>query len=183
MSTTTELLTAEDLWRRPNDHMRHELVRGELRTMAPAGGEHGYIGMQLSVQLANYVRQHKLGVVLCAETGFVLTHNPDTVRAPDAAFISQTRIPITGIPQKFWPGAPDLAVEVVSPSDKLREIEEKVDDWLAAGTALVWVINPKRRRVTVYRPPRSVTILTADEELDGQEVVPGFRCRVGDLFP
>jgi Uma2 family endonuclease len=183
MSTTTELLTADDLWRRPNDHMRHELVRGELRTMAPAGGEHGFIGMQLSAQLAIYVRRHKLGVVVGAETGFVLTHNPDTVRAPDAAFISQMRIPTTGIPKKFWPGAPDLAVEVVSPSDKLREVEEKVDDWLAAGTAMVWVINPKRRRVTVYRPPRSVTILTADEQLDGQDIVPGFHCPVGELFP
>ena len=78
--------------------------------------------------------------------------------------------------------APDLAIEVISPSDKLREVEEKVDEWLAAGTTLVWVINPERKRVTVYRAPRSVTILTADDELDGQDVVPGFKCRVADLF-
>ena len=101
MSTTTQILTADDLWRLPNDHMRHELVRGELRTMAPAGGEHGFIGMQLSAQLANYVRQHKLGAVFASETGFVLTHNPDTVRAPDAAFVSTARIPATGIPESF----------------------------------------------------------------------------------
>jgi Uma2 family endonuclease len=183
MSTTTQVFTADDLWRLRNDDMRHELVQGELRTMAPAGGEHGAIGIRTAGPLWAFVEQRKLGVVVGSETGFVLARNPDTVRAPDVAFISAARVPSAGIPQKFWPGAPDLAVEVISPGDTLQEVEEKVDEWLAAGTTLVWVINPKRKRVTVYRPPRSVTILEIGEELDGQDVVPGFKCRVADLFP
>jgi Uma2 family endonuclease len=151
--------------------------------MAPAGWEHGAIGMRIGGPLSVFVQANKLGEVVGSDTGFVLARNPDTVRAPDMAFISSSRIQATGVPQKFWPGAPDLAVEVISPGDTLQEVEEKVDEWLAAGTRLVWVINPKRRRITVYRPPRSVTILTADEQLDGEDVVPGFCCRVGDLFP
>ena len=182
MSTITQLLTADDLWRLPDDGMRHELVQGELRTMAPGGSEHGAINMDLAGLLWNFVRKHKLGRIFSADTGFVLASNPDTVRAPDVAFVSAARLAALGMPQKFWPGAPDLAVETISPSDTLQAVEEKVDEWLAAGTALVWIINPKRKRVTVYRAPRSVTILTADDELDGQDVVPGFKCRVADLF-
>ena len=182
MSTITQLLTADDLWRLPDDGMRHELVQGELRTMAPGGSEHGAINMDLGGPLWTFVRKHKLGRIFSADTGFVLTQNPDTVRAPDLAFVSAARIAAVGMPQKFWPGAPDLAVEIVSPSDTLQDVEEKVDEWLAAGTTLVWVINPRRKRVTVYRAPRSVTILEVDDELDGQDVVPGFKCRVADLF-
>ena len=86
------------------------------------------------------------------------------------------------MPRGFWPGAPDLAVEVVSPSDTLIEVEEKVQDWLTAGTRMVWVVNPRRKAVAVHRSPTDVTILTADQELDGADVVPGFGCRVADIF-
>jgi Uma2 family endonuclease len=183
MSTTTQLMTADDLWRLPDDGMRHELVQGELQTMAPGGSEHGAINMDLAGLLWHFVRKHKLGRVFSSDTGFVLASNPDTVRAPDVAFVSAARLAAVGLPQKFWPGAPDLAIETISPSDTLQAVEEKVDEWLAAGTTLVWVLNPKRKRVTVYRAPRSVTILEAGDELDGQDVVPGFKCGVADVFP
>jgi Uma2 family endonuclease len=183
MSTAARLVTAEELQRLPANHQRQELVKGELRTMPPSGGEHGATVMEVSVPLATHVKQHGLGLTFGAETGFLLARDPDTVRAPDLAFVSRARIPSSGVPPSgFWPGAPDLAVEVLSPNDTAVEVEDKVSEWLEAGTRMVWVVNPRRRTVTVYRTPRGGTILGADDELDGQEVVPGFRCRVASLF-
>jgi Uma2 family endonuclease len=182
MSSVTQLMTADDLWRLPQDGLRHELVRGELRTMPPAGFDHGVRIVKLTVPLAQHVDGHGLGVVVGADTGFVLARDPDTVRAPDIAFVRQERIPGTGHPRGFWDGAPDLAVEVISPSDTYSEVEEKVDDWLAAGTRMVWVINPRRRTVTVYRSRTAIAILGASDVLDGQDVLPGFSCPVGDIF-
>jgi Uma2 family endonuclease len=182
MRTATRLMTADELWRLPDDHMVHELVRGELRTMAPSGSEHGFLGMRLGARLMMYVESRKLGCVFNSDTGFVLGRDPDTVRAPDTAFVSQARIPAGGLPVKYFPGAPDLAVEVISPSDTLEEVEEKVADYLAAGTRLVWVVNPRRKTVTVYRSPEAAQILRGDDELDGGDVVPGFRCAVAEVF-
>lgn len=182
MSSVTQLLTADDLWDLPPDGQRHELVRGELRTMPPAGFEHGYVGGRILSPLERFVEGNKLGVVVTAETGFVIARDPDTVRAPDAAFVSQERIAATGIPKKYWPGAPDLAVEVVSPNDTVYEVDEKVQEWLDAGARLVWVINPRRRTVTVYGPAAKPVILTESDTLDGQDVVPGFRVGVAELF-
>jgi Uma2 family endonuclease len=181
MSTQARLLTAEDLWNMPGDQ-RRELVRGELRTMGPAGSEHGAIIINLSVLLAVYVRQHKLGVVFGAETGFVLARDPDVVRGADVSFVKALRIPRTGIPKKFWEGVPDLAVEVVSPSDSLEEVEEKVDDYLNAGTALVWVVNPRRRTIAVHRSGQNPRILHEGGTLTGEDVIPGFECRVAEAF-
>jgi Uma2 family endonuclease len=182
MSSVTQLMTADDLWRLPQDGQRHELVRGELRTMPPAGFDHGAKVVNLTLPLAQHVRAQQLGVVVGAETEFVLARDPDTVRAPDIAFVRQERIPAAGNPRGFWDGAPDLAVEVVSPGDTFSEVEEKVEDWLAAGTRMVWVVNPRRRSVTVYRSRTAIAILTPDDVLDGQDVVPGFGCRVGEVF-
>lgn len=178
----TDLMTAEDLERLPANGMRHELVRGELRTMPPAGGEHGYFGVNLTLPMGNHAKANKLGIVLGAETGFKLATNPDTVRAPDVAFIRKARIPPTGIPRGYWPGAPDVAVEVVSPSDTVDEVEEKVQEWLAAGTALVWIVYPRSRTVAVHRSPTDVTILSEKDELDGETVMPGFRFPVREVF-
>src|SRR6266545_2853554 len=178
---TTAPLTADDLWKLPRDGQRRELVKGELRTMPPAGFDHGAVGINLSTPLDQHVRAHQLGVVVAAETGFLLARDPDTVRGADLAFVRRERIPATGRPRSYWPGAPDLAVEVVSPNDTVFEVEEKVDEWLTAGTRLVWVVNPRRRTVTVYRAQTEVAVLAADGFLDGQDVVPGFRCRVADL--
>lgn len=183
MSTTSpRLLTADDLWRMPAGDQRRELVRGELRMMAPAGGEHGAITMRVGRLLANTVEQRKLGIVCAAETGFILSRDPDLVRAPDVAFVRATKVPRSGPPQSFWPFAPDLAVEVVSPADALEQVEEKVDDYLAAGTSAVWVVNPRRRSVTIHRPGQNPIVLREADTLDGGDVVPGFACQVAEIF-
>jgi Uma2 family endonuclease len=175
-------MTADELLHMPDDGMRHELVRGELRTMPPSGGEHGAITFGLGGTMWQYLKAHPHGVALGAETGFILARDPDTVRAPDLAFIRQERIPPAGIPQTYVPLAPDFVAEVVSPSDRPGEVNEKVAEWLAAGVRLVWVVRPKDRTVTVHRAAGGVTTLTAGDILDGQDVLPGFRCRVADLF-
>lgn len=181
-ASSIQLLTAKDLWNLPKDGMRHELVRGELQTMPPSGGEHCIVEIKLAAPLYTHVMTKQLGAVLTGDPGFIIGRNPDTVRAPDIAFVKQEHIPATGVPKKYWPGPPDLAVEVISPSDTLIEVEEKVHDWLEAGTAMVWVVNPRRRTVTVYRTPHQAAILTAADELDGQDVVPGFRIQVSEIF-
>jgi Uma2 family endonuclease len=182
MSTATALLTAEDLWRLPPDGNRHELVKGELRTMPPAGFEHGVLGVNITLPLAQHVKANGLGVVVNSDTGFVIATNPDTVRAPDVGFVGQDRLPSGGLPAKYWRGAPDLAVEVVSPSDTVFGVDEKVEEWLNAGTSLVWVVNPRQRTVTVHRPGVTPVILTTSDSLDGLQVVPRFSMPVKDIF-
>lgn len=182
MSTATQLLTADDLWNMPDHGGHRELVKGELRDMSPTGFGHGAIANNLTVALGSFVREHDLGIVVAAETGFILTRDPDTVRAPDLAFVKKSRIPVGDLTVKYWAGAPDLAAEVISPWDKNFEVDEKVEDWLAAGTLLVWIVNPRRKRVTVYRPGVAEQILTEADTLDGLDVVPGFRCPVKDIF-
>jgi Uma2 family endonuclease len=182
MGTTTQLMTAEELLKLTRGEFRYELVKGELRKMSPAGSEHGAIIVNLTSPLDQYVKANQLGRVFGAETGFKLASDPDTVRALDIAFVRRERIPPTGIPKEYWPGAPDLAIEVLSPRDTVYAVDEKVEEWLAAGARAVWVVNPKRRTVTVYRPQAKAFTLADNEELDGQEVVPGFRCRVAEIF-
>jgi Uma2 family endonuclease len=182
MAVEARLITAEELLRWPEDQMRHELVRGELRTMAPAGSEHSGVTSRFDRSLGSYVQVNKLGEVLTGEPGFQLTTNPDTVRAPDVALVRQERVPASGLPRGYWPGAPDLAVEVISPHDLYTEVEEKVAEWLEHGSRLVFVVNPRRRTVAVHRPGEPVRMLTADDVLDGQDVVPGWTLPVSDLF-
>jgi len=181
MSTTTQM-TADQLLRMPDDGCRYELIAGELRKMTPAGWRHGSVGGRLHVLLGQYIMQHDLGEIFFAETGFLLARDPDTVRAPDIAFIHKDHLPETEPEEAFWPGAPDLVVEVVSPGDTVNEVDDKVEAWLGAGAAMVWVVNPKGKHVTVHRSSTDVKILSANDELDGQDVLPGFRCRVGDVF-
>jgi Uma2 family endonuclease len=181
MTTTPQTLTAEDLWRMP-DTERRELVKGELRIMAPAGFDHGAVITNLAFLLTQYVKANKLGLVLGAETGFILARDPDTVRGADIAFVSTARLPAGGRPIGYFPGAPDLAVEVVSPGDTLKEVEDKVDDYLVAGTPLVWVVNPRRRTVTIHRPQTPPAMLGERDSLTGDTVVPGFSCPVAEIF-
>src|SRR6266851_823974 len=149
MAIQKVLLTADDLWQLPDDGQRHELVRGELRTMAAAGEEHGWLMVNLSAPLSAYVRANGLGRVY-GRLGFRLESEPDTVRAPDVAFIRQERL--SAAPQPcYWPGAPDLAVEVISPHARYSEVDEKVATWLAHGTRIVLVVNPRWRAVLVHR--------------------------------
>lgn len=182
MSTTEQLMTADELLRMPDDGFRYELVKGELRKMAPAGHEHGRVAINFTWPLAQHVTTNKLGVVYAAETGFTLATNPDTVRAPDVAFVSRERLKEVKSASGFWPGAPDLAVEVVSPGDTYAEVEEKAIDWLAAGARMVLALNPRKRTVTAYRSLNDIVILNDDATLDLDDVVPGFKIAVKDIF-
>jgi Uma2 family endonuclease len=181
MSTVARFITAEELFRMKGEG-RRELVKGKLRTMAPAGFNHGIIIIKLARLLANHVEANKLGFVTGAETGFTLARNPDTVRGADIGFVAAQRVSASGRTAGFWEGAPDLAVEVLSPDDTIKEAEEKVDDYLDGGCRMVWVVNPKRRTVTIYRPNSAPAIVGDTQELDGQDIVPGFRCRVSEIF-
>ena len=182
MALETQIYTAADLLRMPDDGSRSELVKGELRRMAPAGHQHGEIAVEITWRLAQYVKAHNLGKVFAAETGFLIATAPDTVRALDVAFVSRERVPARLAGEGYWPGAPDLAVEVISPGDTYTEVEEKVSGWLEAGTRLVWVINPRKRTVAIHRSLREVLVLGESETLDGGDVVPGWAMAVRDLF-
>ncbi len=175
-------MTLAEFERLPEDGYRSELVRGLLVREPPAGFEHGRLGVQIGVSLAEYVRGSRLGVVVGAETGFVLCEDPPTVRAPDVAFVARARIPATGPPRGFFPGAPDLAVEIVSTSNTAAEMCEKVRDYLDAGARLVWVFDPGTRTVAVHRAEQEIRILREGDELDGDMVLPGFRLRVAEIF-
>ncbi len=179
---TTRRMTADELWRMADDGMRHELVAGELRTMPPSGGEHGWVTSDAHEFLAPYVRAHNLGRVFAAETGFVLARDPDTVLAPDVAFVRRERVLAVGRIPQYWPGPPDLAVEVVSPGDRPREVADKVDTWLRYGTRMVVVVEQRRRSVAVHRPGAPVLVLGEADVLDGADVVPGWTLPVRVLF-
>jgi Uma2 family endonuclease len=177
-----QLITADDLLHMPDDGFRYELINGELHQMAPAGFEHGSVTMSVGGSLHQYVRTHRMGTVTTAETGFRLASDPDTVRAPDTAFIKRERVEAAGDVKGYWPGAPDLVVEVISPNDLYTEVEEKVADWLQAGTRMVIVVNPRRRSVKVHRSANEVQVLGENDVLDGTDVVPGWTLPVRDIF-
>ena len=174
-------MTAEELSAKPLPNKRTELVRGVLVVREPAGFRHGAISAALTAILRAYVEAHRLGLVLAAETGFTLERNPDTVRAPDVAFVRQDRIPDPE-PVGFAELAPDLVVEVLSPDDRPGETLAKVSDWLTAGSRLVWVVDPAHRLARVYRADGSETIVAEADALDGEDVVAGFSCRLGEIL-
>jgi Uma2 family endonuclease len=182
MPTAISQHTANDLWAKPDDGFRYELVRGELRKMSPAGHHHGDLSMRLGWRLAAFVEQNKIGKVYAAETGFKIASNPDTVRAADAAFVCKERLEAVSREEGFWPGAPDLAIEVVSPSDRFDQVEEKVMDWLQAGTRAVWVVTPRNRSVTVYKDRDHIQVLTGEDTLEDQELLPGWKLPVKEIF-
>lgn len=180
--TITDLITADELLQMKDDGFRYELSRGELIKMSPAGHHHGRIALNFTTPLDQFVRANQLGSVYAAGTGFKLAENPDVVRAPDAAFIRRERVEEVGQTGGFWPGAPDLAAEVVSPGDTYAEVQDKIADWLDAGTRLVVVVNPRTQTVDLYRSRSDIRILTADDVLDGGEVVPNWTLPVRDIF-
>lgn len=175
------LMTAEQLLATPLPSKRTELVHGMLVVREPAGFRHGVVSAALARLLANHVAAHRLGVVLAAETGFQLERDPDTVRAPDVAFVRRDRIPDPA-PLGFAALAPDLVVEVMSPDDRPGETLAKVGQWLTAGSLLVWVVDPVRRLARVYRANGSESVLGESESLDGEDVVAGFSCRLGEIL-
>ncbi len=184
MAVQARPLTAEELLEMPDEGFRYELVRGELKKMPPAGSEHGYLALRLAWRLARHVEENSLGRTYTAETGFKISSDPDTVRAPDAAFVSRERVEEAGRVTGYWPGAPDLAVEVTSPSDTHDEVTEKTLMWLEAGSRMVLVVDPKVSTVTVYRSREDIRILTAEagDQIDGADVVPGWTTSVAELF-
>lgn len=182
MATTgTNLMTAEDLLSMPDDGYRYELVRGELRKMAPAGHSHGREGNRVNVSMSNHVYANDLGETYLAETGFILARSPDHVRAPDVAFVRKERADAARDVLGFFPGVADLAVEVISPNDLYTEVDEKVADWLEHGARMVIVVNPRNRTVRVHTPG-GVIELTEAGMLDGGDVVPGWSMPVADIF-
>jgi Uma2 family endonuclease len=179
MSIVEQITTAEQLLSANLQHC--ELIGGELVMMSPAGFDHGRFASRIVAALQNHVTPRGLGIVTTAEAGFQLAHDPDTVRAPDVAFVRAERFPPGGV-KGFFQGAPDIAVEVVSPSDRASEVAAKVQDWLRAGCSLVWVVDPESRTVTVHRSPKEIAILTAADTLVGIDVLPEFLMPVVKVF-
>jgi len=185
MSTHSEgTVTVEDLYRLPDDGRRYELVAGTLVSEPLPGARHGRVIARITSELRAFAQRQGLGEVVAADTGFVLARDPDTVRGPDVAFISRARYDAAGDPPTAFPGAPDLAVEVLSPSNRADEIHSKVADYLAAGTRLVWVVDPDpdRRTITAYETLLAPRVLGEDDEIDAVDVLPGFRLRVSELL-
>jgi Uma2 family endonuclease len=172
----TRVHTADELLRMKDDGYRYELVRGELVRMSPAGEEHGGIGSTIMLHLGGYVRTHHLGKAYALETGFILSRQPDTVRAPDVAFVRAERVVRT---THFVSGAPDLAVEVISPNDTYTAVDAKIREYLAAGTRAVVIVNPRNNTVRVHRLS-GITEVTDVLEVD--DVVPGWKMTLEEIF-
>ena len=181
MPAYARLVTAEEFARIPDDDHRYELVEGRVIRMSPPGAVHAVLATRIASILQQHVDAHRVGVVM-SSGGFKLAANPDTVREPDVAFVRGDRIPPDGIPEGFWQGAADLAVEIRSPGDRRSEILEKVEDYLGRGVRLVWVVDPRKKNVTAYRRLAAPVTLGIDELLDAADVVPGFSCEVRRIF-
>jgi Uma2 family endonuclease len=178
MLTLEHITTAEELLKANLQHC--ELLEGGLVMMSPAGFDHGGIAGNIALALGAFVKPRSLGVVVTAEPGFQIAHDPDTVRVPDVAFVRADRIPSCGV-KGFFQGAPDLAVEVVSPSDRPSEVVAKSREWLKAGCRTVWVVDPETHSVAVYAGDK-VIVLSESEMLTDGEVLPGFSVSVADIF-
>ncbi|HSE18384.1 MAG TPA: Uma2 family endonuclease [Pyrinomonadaceae bacterium] len=172
-------MTAEELIRLPDDSMCHELIKGELLTMPPPGDLHGAVTMNLTGPLFNHVKANNLGVLRAAETGFKLESDPDTVLAPDIAFIARDRVggPVSG----YRNGAPDLVVEVMSQWDTRPKAARKAALWVELGARSVWVVNPRQRTVEIWQADREKRIFHETDELV-DDTVPGFRVKVSEIF-
>lgn len=182
MFVSTRLVTAEEFSQMPSHEGRLELVQGELLKMPPAGHEHGEIAGNALALLWTFVKRHGLGKTYTAETGFILSRDPDTVRAPDAAFVTTERAARQKRRQGFFEGVPDLAVEVVSPDDSAEEVDNKILDYLEAGTRLLWIVKPRSKTITVYRSLTDIRVLTVSDTLEGYDVLPGFTVPVREIF-
>ena len=180
--TTEKLLTADDLFRLDSQDVRGELIRGTLCKTMPTGVRHGQVVVNLTILLGGLIKPRRLGWVLASDVGFLLERDPDTVREPDVAFISARKLPLDAEVAGYFEGAPDLAVEVVSPSDSPQDVYHKARMWISFGVPLVWVVNPETRTIEIHRPGQRLLTLVEDDTLDGDTVLPGFTCAVRDLF-
>ena len=182
MSTVaTKLMTAEEFWVSPENGKHRELVAGEVVETMPTGGVHSAVARRVIEQLGAWARAGDRGEV-GPESGFILARDPDLVRAPDVFYVAKSRFPPTGVPEAFWPMAPDLAVEVISPWETAVEIHDKAIEYLDAGTALVWIIYPRSQEVVVQTPDGLSRTLRENDVLQDEKVLPGFRCAVEELF-
>jgi Uma2 family endonuclease len=182
VATEKRIYTVDEFWQLSHrTDKRLELVRGELRELAPANEEHGYVTGQLFLLVAQFVKQRKLGFTFAAETGFVLSEEPATVRAPDFAYVSRERAPERWS-RYFARFVPDLVAEVVSPTDTYGEVAQKVQDWLDFGVRMVWVVDPATRTVAVHRGGGTFRIYGEEDTLSGEDVLPGFVCKVSEIF-
>ena len=181
-TTLTKLLTAADLLRLYGEGVRGELIRGVLHETMSTGLEHGEIAVNLSAELRNFVKPRRLGRLVTSDVGVWLERDPDTVREPDIAYFSTDTLPpgvrVTGYAEV----SPDLVVEIASPSDSPREVNDKAWMWLSYGVRLVWVVQPETRTVDVHAPGRAVVKLDEGDTLDGVDVLPGFTCAVREVF-
>jgi Uma2 family endonuclease len=178
MSTTTHLMTAEELMNLDDDSHRHELIKGELLTMPPPKAEHGRVSANLTMLLGQYVKANDLGTV-CTASGYKLESDPDTVLGPDVSFVAKVRV--GDLPDGYYLGPPDLAVEVSSPGDRRGKVDHKIGLWLQSGAKSVWQVNPRRRTVEVISASgERRTLHETDELVD--DTVPGFRVRVSEIF-
>jgi Uma2 family endonuclease len=161
---------------------RFDLIDGKVLQMPPAGGEHGEVAAEIGRLIGNFVVEHKLGRFYAAETGFILSESSQTVLAPDVAFVRASRVPPRDARRGFVPVVPDLVVEVISPSDRVTDVNDKIAAYLDAGVRMVWSVEPVRQRLTVYTPDRHARLLVAEDTLDGGEVLPGFRLPITSIF-
>jgi Uma2 family endonuclease len=182
MATTEKLLTAEEFEALPDDGKRYELIDGELREMAPTVNWHGEVESNLVIRLGGHVQTHGLGRVSCGEVLFIVRRDPDRVRAADIAFILQERVPPLEARQHIMEVIPDLVVEILSKSETIEEVNDRIDDWLGAGVRMLWIVDPYRRTVTIFRPGHDPTLVGEHGILEGDSVVSGFRCPVAELF-
>jgi Uma2 family endonuclease len=180
-SVAHQILTADEFWQLPETDLSRELVRGEVMEAMPPGGQHGAIAAIVAMLLRSWAKGTGGGYV-GVEAGFTLARDPDTIRGPDVSYVRADRIPPEGIPEGFWELAPDLAVEVVSPSETAENVREKVRDFLQAGTPLVWVIYPRTREVIVHTPDGIARTYGRDATLGLGEGITGFNCSVAELF-
>lgn len=174
--------TAAELLKLPGDGQRYDLIRGELYCMSPAGARHGRVSAKVAQRLLNHVEPRKLGLVFGAETGFILARDPDVVLAPDVAFVRADRLPPDDQQDGFLALAPDLVVEIVSPSDRWNYVMDKVQEYLRAGVRLLWVIDPRRKSVVVFGPEGSGRTLGEGDSVDGGDVLLGLSLPVADVF-
>ena len=181
-NTARELLTADDLLRLSSEGVRGELIRGTLSETMPTGREHGQIAANLTILLGTFVKPKKLGVLTTSDSGVWLERDPDTVREPDVAFFSAEKVSPDERVTGYAEVAPDLVVEIVSPTDRLVAVNDKALMWLRYGVRLVWVVRPEERLVDVHRDGHPAVTLDESAALDGMDVLPGFSCPVREVF-
>ena len=179
--TMTDVITAKQLESIEIPGKWTELVRGQLIVREPPGTYHGKISATVLLLIGTFAKSRGLGDVFGQDTGFRIESNPDTVRAPDVAFLNRERSARV-VRRGYAAVAPNLAVEVLSPDDRAAEVLEKVAAWLSAGVELAWVVDPERCEVRVHRANGTIAVLTSQDALSGETVLPGFSCAVTEIF-